>query len=318
MEKRKMSWFVKIIIIVAVFFGFISVTSFFKGDGVPKASQDSILALELKGVLIDKHKFLKELRQYSQDEKVKGVLIRLDSPGGSVALSQEIYHEFKRIRENLKKPVVVSVGSMMTSGALYVAVGASFIFVNSGTLSGSIGVILPLLNMERLYDWAKVEPYSIKTGEFKDSGTRFRPMIAKERVLFQDLVNELLEQFKSAIMEGRNMPPEDLEPYTDARVFTGERAVLAGFADSIGIYSDAIEKIGELSGLGKKPKLFTPQPTYFDLLSGRISSRILNGIIGKGMQIPTSFLEEKKALFSLLGFHSSIRPLYIFPPAIGM
>ena len=321
MGKKSMSWFFKAIIIIVVFLFVTSIVtsfSFFKGGGaVSKASQDSILALELKGVLMDKHKFLKELRQYSQDEKVKGVLIRLDSPGGSVALSQEIYHEFKRIRESLKKPVVVSVGAMMTSGALYVAVGASFIFVNSGTLSGSIGVIFPLLNMERLYDWAKVEPYSIKTGEFKDSGTRFRPITAKERVLFQDLVNELLDQFKSAIIEGRNMPSEDLEPYTDARVFTGEVAVSAGFADSIGTYSDAVEKIGELSGLGKKPKLFTPQPTYFDLLSSRIGSRILKGIIGKG-KVPSSFLEEKKALLSLLGLHSGTSPLYIFPPAIGM
>ena len=320
MKKWKISWFVKSIIVITVFFFFTGITTvFFKGKGVvPKTGQGSILALDLKGMIIDKPKFLKDLRQHSQDEKIKGVLIRLDSPGGSVALSQEIYHEFKKIQGDLKKPVVVSAGSMMTSGALYAAAGASFVFVNSGTLAGSIGVIVPLMNMERLYDWAKVEPYSIKTGEFKDTGTRFRPMTSRERVLFQDLINELLEQFKSAIMEGRNMAMEDLEPYTDARVFTGEVAVSAGFADSIGTYSDAIEKIGELSGLGKKPKLFTPQPTYFDLLSGRVNSRVLNAFIDRGAGVSTSLLEEKKIFFSLLGFHSGVRPLYIFPPAIGM
>ena len=254
-----MSIFIKIIIVLAVIFVFGSVVNFFKGggegDNISRVNQEAVLVLELKGVLIDKPKFLKHLRQYSQMPKIRGVLIRLDSPGGSVALSQEIYQEFKRIREHFKKPVVISVGSTMASGALYAAVAASHILVQSGTLVGSIGVIFPLVNMERLYEWAKIEPYSIKTGEFKDSGTRFRPMTAKERVLFQDLVNELLGQFQSAIIEGRKMRPEDLEPYMDARVFTGETAVSAGFADAIGTFSDAIEVIGELIWFGNKTKI---------------------------------------------------------------
>ena len=315
MKKKKMSIFIKIIIVLAVIFVFGSVVNFFKGgggdgDNISRVNQEAVLVLELKGVLIDKPKFLKHLRQYSQMPKIRGVLIRLDSPGGSVALSQEIYQEFKRIR--LKKPVVVSVGSTMASGALYAAVAASHILVQSGTLVGSIGVIFPLVNMERLYEWAKIEPYSIKTGEFKDSGTRFRPMTAKERVLFQDLVNELLAQFQSAIIEGRKMRPEELDPYMDARVFTGETAVSAGFADSIGTFSDAIEVIGELSGLGIKPKLFTPQPSYLELLSQGFGSAL------KNKTSISSFLKETQAILSALQFYSSARPMYIFPPAIGM
>lgn len=314
MKKKKMSIFIKIVIVLAVIFVFGSVVNFFKGkrgDSLSRISQEAILSLELKGVLIDKSKFLKHLRDYSQMPKIKGVLIRLDSPGGSVALSQEIYQEFKRIREDLKKPVVVSVGSTMASGALYLAVAASHILVQSGTLVGSIGVIFPLVNMERLYEWAKIEPYSIKTGEFKDSGTRFRPMTAKERVLFQDLVNELLGQFKSAIIEGRKMRPEDLEPYMDARVFTGEAAVSAGFADAVGTFSDAIEVVGELSGLGLKPKLFTPQPSYLELFSQGFGSALKH----KSM---SSVLLEAQSFLSALPFYSSVRPMYIFPPAIGM
>ena len=314
MKKKKMSIFIKIIIVLAVIFVFGSVVNFFKGgggDNISRVNQEAILMLELKGVLIDKSKFLKHLRQYSRMPKIKGVLIRLDSPGGSVALSQEIYQEFKRIREGFKKPVVVSVGSTMASGALYAAVAASHILVQSGTLVGSIGVIFPLVNMERLYEWAKIEPYSIKTGEFKDSGTRFRPMTAKERILFQDLVNELLGQFKSAIVEGRKMRPEDLEPYMDARVFTGETAVSAGFADTIGTFSDAIEVVGELSGLGIKPKLFTPQPSYLELFSQGFSGVLKH----KSM---SSVLLEAQSFLSALPFYSSARPMYIFPPAIGM
>ena len=314
MKEQKMPIWLKLVIVGAVLLFFMGLTGFFKkeeGRSLSKIGRSVILALELKGPLIDKQKFLKELRELSKNEDIRGVLVRMDSPGGSVAISQEIYHEFKRIKEVLKKPVVISVGSMMASGALYAAVGASSILVQAGTLVGSIGVIFPMVNMERLYDWAKVEPYSIKTGEFKDAGAPFRQMTARERVLFQDLVNELLEQFKSAILEGRKMRPEDLELYTDARVFTGETAVSAGFADSIGTYSDAIELVGELTGLGKKPKLFSPKPSYFDLFSDRWGGSANNNPL-------STFLKDKGQWLSLLGIHSMARPLYIFPPAIGL
>ena len=313
MKKNKTSIFVKIFVVLAVLLFFSGVVSFLKPkNNISRTTQDSILALELKGVLLEKQKFIKELRKYSNEEKIKGVLIRLDSPGGSVAVSEELYQEFKRVKEVLQKPIVISVGSTMASGALYAAAGASSIIVNSSTLVGSIGVIWPLMNMERLYEWAKMEPYSIKTGEFKDSGTIFRRLTSKERILFQDLLNELLEQFKSAIIEGRKISPEDLASYTDGRVFTGDAAVSAGFADVIGTYSNAIEHIGELSGLGKKPRLFTPKPNYFELLSNRLES------VFSGETRLYSFLEKKMTLLSILGIQSSGKPMYIFPPAIGL
>lgn len=300
---NKKSFFIKVFIVVGIVFFFTGIARVFKNSNAPaKVETHSILALNLKGILIDKTKFLNKLRKYIKSDRIKGVLIRMNSPGGSVAVSQELYAEFMKIRKTFKKPIVISAGAIMASGALYAAAGASVVIVNPGTLVGSIGVIFPLINLERLYDWAKVEPYSIKTGEFKDAGTRARPLTSKERVLFQDLVNELLNQFKIAIMKGRNMSAEDLEFYTDARVFTGELAVSAGFADSIGTYSDAIEVVGELAGLGKTPTLFTPQPGYLDRLSNQLSS-VLN-------------INSKPPL-SILGFSLSASPMYIFPPAIG-
>ena len=315
MKRKKVSWFWKISILVCVFFVLSGFFNLFKKDNfVPLTTGGAVLALDLKGVLDGKGRFLKDLRRYVNDDKIKGVLIRLDSPGGDVAVSQEIYYELKRTREELEKPVVVSAGSMMTSGALYAAVGASAVVVNPGTLVGSIGVIFPLMNMERLYDWAKLERDSIKTGEFKDAGVDWRPMTSKERALFQDLVNELLDQFKMAILEGRKIPPEALEPYTDARVFTGEAAVGAGFADSVGAYSSAVALIGEMTGLGENPKLFTPEPSYFDLLSNKLESGFFGG--GDRGGLPSAFIRETSALLSAFGFHA--RPLYIFPPFIGM
>lgn len=310
MSSNKKSFLFKVIVIGAVLFVCIGLMRvLFSGRSkMPRTNKASILALKLKGVLLEKDKFLEHLRVYSKDDNIKGILIRLDSPGGSVALSQEIYLEFKNIREELKKPVVVSAGSIMASGALYAAAGASSIVVNSGTLVGSIGVIIPLVNLQGLYEWAKVERYSIKTGEFKDSTSSYRPMTANERVLFQELTNDLLNQFKRHIMEGRNISPEELEPFTDARIFTGETAVSAGFADSIGTYTDAISIVGELSGLGKDPHLFTPQPGYFELFSSRLSRSVNKGFsISQLFQLSPDWLAFLRA-----------QPLYIFPPAIGM
>ena len=310
MKEKKMPWYIKIGIVLSVLVALVSVVRFLGDESSIGGSGGSVLALDLKGVLLDKQKFLKTLRKYSKEDKIKGILIRIDSPGGSVALSQEIYSEFSRIREVLGKPVVISAGSMMASGALYAAAGATFVLVNPGTIVGSIGVIFPMLNLDKLYEWAKVEPYSIKTGEFKDAGAQYRPITSKERAYFQDLINELLEQFKGAIIKGRGMAPEELEPFTDARVFTGEVAVSKGFADLIGNYSDAVEYIGKLTNLGKDPRIFTPEPNYFDLLSSRLGKVRVSGIF--------SILEKETTFLSLLGLATSTEPLYIFPPTIGM
>ena len=302
---KKTPFYQKIIIIVVILFvcgAFVKCIS--KDRLTVRASQDAVLALDLTGVIVGKSQFLQDLREHVKDIKIKGVLIRLDSPGGSVALSQEIYHEFKMIREKLKKPVVISAGSMMASGGLYAASGATSILVNEGTLVGSIGVVVPLVNMERLYDWAKVEPYSIKTGEFKELGSSYRPMTSRERTLFQDIADEMLEQFKKAIVEGRNMSPDELEPYTDARVFSGETAVSVGFADSIGTYTDAIKLIGELTGLGEDVKLFKPKKSYLGLFSRSLSSQF----------------KQKQDVFSFFTsqLQMNAKPMYIFPSAIGM
>ena len=209
--------------------------------------------------------------------------------------------------------MVVSAGSLLASGALYSAVGASNIVVNAGTLVGSIGVIMPVTNLEKLYEWAKIEMYAIKTGEFKDSMAEYRPMTSKERALYQDLANELLDQFKSAIIEGRKMNSEELEPYADGRVFSGDTAVSVGFADTIGTYSDAIELIGKLTGLGKHPKLFKPKPNYSELLVERWLGKSFNS-----EKSFLSFLDKKKSILSLLGLPVVFEPLYILPTAIGL
>lgn len=221
--------------------------------------KDSLLVLDLEGVIEDGEKFLEKLRKYRKDDKVKGVLVRINSPGGSVGPSQEIFAELKRTREEFKKPVVVAGLGLVASGAYYAAAAADKIVVNPGAMVGSIGVIMQFANLERLLDWAKVNRYVIKTGKFKDIGAEYRQMTNDEKVLLQELVDNVLEQFKSDIVAGRKMKRDVVDANADGRIFTGAQAVKLGFADQIGTFDDAKKIAGELSGLGSNPELFKPK-----------------------------------------------------------
>ena len=235
-----------------------------------KVKESSILHMKLEGVILDPSKFLKDLKKYSKDEDIKGVLLQVNSPGGIVGPSQEIYHELKRVRTELKKPVVVSTTGMAASGAYYAAVAANEIYANEGSLLGSIGVIMEFANLEKLYAWMKIQRHVIKTGKYKDSGAEHRPMREDEKQLFRSMAFEILNQFKAAIAEGRKLSPEVVSQYADGRVFTGETAQKLGFIDKIGTFEDARRAIGQLAGLGEDPDLFTPpkdRPTLSEILS---------------------------------------------------
>ena len=214
-----------------------------------KVKKDSILCLSLKGVIAEEiaQDFMKKVRNYAGNEKIKGVLIRMDSPGGSVGASQEINAAIKSIRSFYKKPVVVSAGDLMASGGVLSVMSADQIFVNPGTLFGSIGVIGEFANFEELMRFAKVDIYHIKSGEFKDSGSSFRKMTLRERELFENMMDTIHKQFKQAIIEGRGLKPDSVENISDGRIFTGAEAVEMGLADKLGNYNEAVKSIGKLS-----------------------------------------------------------------------
>lgn len=221
--------------------------------------KNSILFLQLDGVIMDGEKFLDKLRKYRKEDAIKGVLVQINSPGGAVGPSQEIYAELVRTREEFKKPVVVSCLGVAASGAYYAAAAADKFVVTPGCMVGSIGVIMEFMNLEKLFDWAKVSRFSIKTGKFKDTGAEYRTMREEEKTLLQDLVNDVLVQFKADVVTGRKMKPEVVDLYADGRVFTGATAVKLGFADKTGTLDDAKQMVGELAGLGKDPELFKPK-----------------------------------------------------------
>ena len=200
-----------------------------------------VAVIELKGVIMDSKKIIKQLKEANDDNDIKAVVLRLDSPGGAVAPSQEIYEAVK----HFPKPMVGSMGSVAASGAFYVAAGLKKVYANPGTLTGSIGVIMEFMNLKKLYDWAKVERYSIKTGKFKDSGAEYRDLRDDERDYFQSLVMDTLEQFKTAVSEGRKMSMDEVSAIADGRVFTGVQAKKLKLVDELGTLEDAIEYIGK-------------------------------------------------------------------------
>ncbi len=222
-------------------------------------TKDSVLLLRVSGVIVSAEKVLKQLDKYGRDDKVKAVVIRVDSPGGVVGASQEYYTGIKKFKASTKKPVIVSCANLAASGAYYTAIAGDVIYTNPGTLMGSIGVIMEFANLQGLYDWAKIKRYVVKTGPYKDSGAEYRPMRDDEVKLFQSMIDEVYKQFKQAVADSRKLPLEKVDPFADGRIFTGESAVKNGFADKLGDLEDAITEAGLVAGIKGKPEVFEPK-----------------------------------------------------------
>lgn len=260
MKKVSLVFLVLILLILtAILFLFIGSTmmSFFQ-EGSSRVAGQSVLLLKLEGVILDGEKFLKDLKKYRDNSNVKAVVVQINSPGGVVGPSQEINAELNYVRDELKKPVVAACGGMAASGAYYVAVAADKIVANPGSLMGSIGVIMEFVNLEDLYSWAKIKRYSISSGPFKGAGSEYRGLKDEERKLFQDMINEVHQQFENAVSKGRNLDLAKVKPYADGRIFTGQTGVDIGFVDQVGTLEDAIRLAAELAGIRGTPEIFEP------------------------------------------------------------
>ena len=256
----KGSLFKKLVVILLVFVGIgalLKMSGGFFGEPEKKVtSKNTILHLEMNGIILNGKKFLKNLKKYREDKKVKAVLISINSPGGAVGPSQEVYSEIKRVRDELKKPVICVSTGVMASGAYYSAMACDKIIVAPGALVGSIGVIMEFANIEKLYDWAKISRFSITSGKYKDSGAEYRSMREDEKALFQSMIDEVYGQFRTTVMTERKLPEEVVTEYADGRVFTGATAVKMGFADKVGFFEDAVKIAAETANLGEDYELF--------------------------------------------------------------
>ena len=242
--------------ILAIVFVTVLVFSFWGEKPSFISKSDSIGIVKIEGVIYDSDAVLKTLQKFKELDHVKAVIVRIDSPGGVVGASQEIYSELKKMRSS--KKIVVSFGSLGASGAYYIACGADKIIANPGTLTGSIGVIMEFANLQKLYQWAKMDHTVIKSGRYKDVGSPFRSMEADEKEILNHLVKGVHEQFKNVVMSERKIAQADIATVTDGRVFTGEEAKKLGLVDQLGNFQDAIEVAKELAGIKGKPELVYP------------------------------------------------------------
>ena len=224
------------------------------GGGIAIPSGDKIAIIEIDGVIIDSKETLEEIEGVSKNDKVKGVVIRINSPGGGVAPSQEIYSELRKLSSI--KPVVASLSSVAASGGYYIASAANKIVANSGTLIGSIGVIMDFSNVQGLFEKVGLKNNVIKSGKYKDIGSPHRDMTLDERRLLQSVIDNVHGQFISAIVDGRKLDRELVEKVADGRVFSGEQALVMKLVDSLGTINDAIEITATMASIEGEPKVY--------------------------------------------------------------
>jgi len=205
---------------------------------------------------VDSDKVVKLLKKYEKDDDVKAIVLRVDSPGGAVAPSQEIHDAIKRIKS--RKKVVVSMGGLAASGGYYISAPADRIFAEPGTLTGSIGVIFMHFNVRGLLEWAKVEETTLKSGKYKDTLSPFRPIHETDREEIQSISDDVYAQFVQAVAQGRGLPEARVREIAEGRIYTGKRAKELKLVDELGGLDDAIAAAWGLAGQSGEPKVQYP------------------------------------------------------------
>ncbi len=235
-----------------------------------------VALVRIEGVILDSKNTVEEIKEHEKDSSIKAIILRIDSPGGAVAPSQEIYSEVKKTAA--KKPVVVSMGSMAASGGYYIACPATRIIANPGTLTGSIGVIMEIPNVEGLLTKIGVKTEVIKAGKNKDIGSAFRAMKPEERELLQGVMDNVHEQFIKAVAEGRKLKIEDVREIADGRIFTGEQAVEKGLVNELGTLDDATKIAAKLGGIKEEPEVVIKKDkvSFIDMLRSSFPKEILD------------------------------------------
>lgn len=240
------------------------------GDYQFEGFGSKVAVVELYGQIFDSKSFVRQMNKWDKNSSVKAIVIDINSPGGGVAPSQEMYDAILKVREG-GKLVVASMSSVAASGGYYVACAADKIVANPGTLTGSIGVILSFPTAKKLFDKIGIRWETVKSGELKAVGTYSRPMSVEEERMLKAVVDDSYEQFVEAVSEGRDRPKEEIYPLADGSVFTGRQAYNLGLVDTLGSFQDAISLAGEMVGLGSDPDTIKERrksPGLFDLLSG--------------------------------------------------
>src|ERR1700682_1952785 len=235
---------------------------------------DRIGVVDLDGVILSPQPVVGQLKKFGDDSSIKAIILHVNSPGGGVAASEEIYREVRRIREEKKKRIVVSIETVGSSGAYYVAAASNKIYADHGSIVGSIGVIAQWVNYGDLLKWAKLKDIVLKTGELKDTGNPSRDLTPAEHAYMQSLIDNMFGQFVQAVADGRSMKFGDVKAIADGKVWTGEQAKSLKLIDEVGDFEAAVADTAKSGGVKGGPWLVHPDKdrrTLLDLVLGDVS-----------------------------------------------
>lgn len=269
-----------------IFSGMLFMTSLLSGNKrsattLQVVGADKVALVKLEGLLTTSERVVEELTDYAEDSSIKAIVLRIDSPGGGVVVSQEIYNAVKNARKEGKK-VVASMGTVAASGGYYVAAAADKIVANPGTLTGSIGVKMEFASIEKLLEKIGVRGMVVKAGEYKDIGSPFRDMTEQEKKLLQGVIDDVHSQFIEAVAEGRNLQAAEVRAIADGRIFTGRQALELKLVDQLGDLADSIKVAGKLVGIKGKPRVIEKRKKipFFEYLKEESAAWIADVIAG--------------------------------------
>ncbi len=252
------------------------------GKGSRLSFGDRIGIVEIKGVIIQSSEIIEQIHQYAEDDGVKAIVLRIDSPGGGVGPSQEIHREILKIKS--KKKVVTSMGSVAASGGYYIACASDLIVANPGTITGSIGVLMEFTNIEELFKKIGIKGIVLKSGEHKDIGSPLREMGPEEKKIIQGVIDDVHQQFVQAVAEGRKMNRAKVMEIADGRIVTGEQAKQMGLVDQLGNLQDAIDGVSKIVGIRGKPSVLYPKKRFslWELLIKEMTTTLLDTLSERG------------------------------------
>jgi len=237
--------------------------------------------IHIQGMLMDSQDIVRQLSDYRHNKEVRGILLRIDSPGGAVAPAQEIYNEIMKLRAE-QKTVYASMGTVAASGGYYIASAADYVLANPGTLTGSISAVMAFNNIEELTKKFGIKPDIIKSGKYKDVGSPLRAMKPEERELLQNVVDDVHQQFVQAVAKGRGLPVSEVSMIADGRIMTGKQALELKLVDELGGLEKTKELLAKKIGVQGRPKVIEEKEKtpFFDwLLQGSIPSQLAASLI---------------------------------------
>lgn len=263
--------------VIVLFFVFSIVMLFNESDteDISSGTAGTIAIVEVNEPIVTSERIVNQIKRYRENTSIRAIVLRVESPGGGVSASQEIYQEIKKTRE-YGKPIVVSMGAVAASGGYYIAVGASKIVANPGSITGSIGVISQFMHVNELFEKIGITSTTIKSGKLKDSGSPFRKPNDDDKKYFQEMIDDVYDQFVSTVAEERKLDKSLVKKYADGRVFTGRKAYELKLIDTLGTYQDAIKIAAGLAEIYGTPRVIKDRKKekLSDLIFGEVRNEL--------------------------------------------